>query len=195
MEEPISIVIVAEGYANALERNLPGVLAQQYAPGFEVIVVRESKKGETIDVETPLMAQYGNISSTYIPDKPQYITDSEVAIMLGTKAAKHDNIVIIHPLFEVPSENWLQEVAAVLTPTITIGTPFYDRKFGFIGKMRHNSRTAKLIKPWLKEHGDSIKDHKLKKPDNALFSMLTRARNISTIQNCDISYSDTPTHK
>lgn len=149
----ISIIIIADGYANALEKNLPGVLAQQYAPGFEVIVVRESKKGETIDVLKPLMSQHGNLSTTYIPDKPQYITENEVAIMLGVRAAKHEQLLIIHPTFEVPSSDWLTELSSSLTAPISLGTPHFSRKHGVFKKLFHKRKTLKFLKPWLSERG------------------------------------------
>lgn len=171
MNDPISIIIIADSYANALERNLPSVLAQRYEPGFEVIVVRETKKGETHDVLKPLLAKHENLSSTYLPDKPQYITDAEVAIMLGTKSAKNDQIIIIHPTFEVGSDGWLAEAAAVIDGTITVGKPHYHRKSSFLSRFRHRQKTMKLLGRWCKENDIKKRDVCLKKQDKTLFNI------------------------
>lgn len=171
MNEPISIIIIADGYASALERNLPLVLSQQYEPGFEVVVVKESKKSETGDVLKPLMASHENLSSTYLPDKPQYITDGEVAIMLGTKAVKYDHIIIIHPTFEVPSNEWLKDVSDVLNSKLTVGKPHYHSKNGILSRFKHKRKTAKLLSYWCKENSQKKKDIYLNKHLRSLFNI------------------------
>lgn len=172
MSKQISILIIAESYASDLERTLPGLLAQHYDPGYEVIVVRESQKGETIDVLTPLMTEHTNLRTTYIPDVPQYITDSEVAIMLGTKAAKYDNIVIIHPTYETPSDNWINEVASLLDgQKVVIGRPHYHKKQNFLNRFFHRRRAFKILKPWCERASLSLSDMKLKKSSRDLINV------------------------
>lgn len=168
----VSIIIIADSYAGALERNLPGVLAQQYEPGYEVVVVCESKKGEAADVLTPLMAEHPNLRSTYIPDKPQYISGAEVAIMLATKAVQNDTIVMIHPKYEVPSENWLNEVAGLIANCqLSIGTPNYSGKRNFLSRYLHRRRSFKELKPWLNDNTKSISDLLLDKTSRSLINV------------------------
>lgn len=160
MQQPISIVIIADCSASTLSNNLRSVLSQQYEPGFEVIVVRESIKGDTLDAVKLLRNEFDNISSTYIPDKPQYITYNEVAIMLGTKAAKNESIILMHTSASADSETWLSEIADSLCEPMTEGKHATTRKQSFIAKWKHSRKHSKLLSRWCKQEG--IKSKTLK---------------------------------
>ena len=54
--------------AQELERNLPAFLTQDYAPGYEIIIVDESSTDETEDVLKRFKHQHNNLYTTFIPD-------------------------------------------------------------------------------------------------------------------------------
>lgn len=94
-----SIIVLADSPVGKLEELLQELLTEHSDDATEIIVVRESKRGETEDLVTRLQSNLpeGKIRSTYVPDKPQYISFRDVSILLGVKSALSDNLCIISP--------------------------------------------------------------------------------------------------
>lgn len=155
-------MIINDYDAESTQMFVRAIMSQQYDGEFEVIVVRESEKGETLDALKPIMAQHKNLSTTYIPDRPQYISDSDVAIMLGTKAAHYDNIIIVHTSTEITNDQWLTTIGDNLNEFVTIGTPHYPRNFSFIKRLGHRKLYRKDMKKWCEERG--LKSSRLRAP-------------------------------
>lgn len=149
-------------------------MAQQYEDGYEVIVVRESMKGNVTDLLEGMMTQYKNLHTTFLPDKPQYITDHEIGIMLGVKAAKHDTIVMVAPEYLPPSDNWLNDVADAIASNdapLHLATPPFPEGTGFFTRRSHMRRLKKVLSPWRKEHGYPLSDLQIEKGKRHLFSI------------------------
>lgn len=141
---------------------------QQYDAAFEVIVVRETARGEMRDVLEPFLAQYKNLYTTFLPDKPLYVTDEEIRILLGVKAAKYDDIIIVHPGFMPKNDSWLKEVSQLLEINeeypILLGNAHYCEQ-GYFTRRKHNKHLKKVLKPWCKSKGLKRKDLMLGKGD------------------------------
>ena len=109
-----------------LERHLPQFLSQDYAPGFEVVVVAEKGDSDTEDV---LNRYAGNplLYSTYIPDSSRYMSRKKLAITLGVKAA-HNEWIVMTDAFCSPSGNhWLRAIASHIAPSDdSTSQPFND---------------------------------------------------------------------
>ncbi|MBR1468652.1 MAG: glycosyltransferase [Prevotella sp.] len=110
--EPMTVLIVAgHDQSQALERNLPHWLGQQYGENFEVVVVAEKGDGDTEDV-LKRFAQSPNLYATYVPQSSRYMSRQKLAITLGVKAAKNEWIVLTDATAKPSSESWLATVAA-----------------------------------------------------------------------------------
>ena len=131
--QPLTLLItVQQKQAQMLERHLPQFLSQDYAPGFEVVVVAEKGDSDTEDV---LNRYAGNplLYATYIPDSSRYMSRKKLAITLGVKAA-HNEWIVMTDAFCSPSGNhWLQAIAshigpadASTSPNLIIGYCNYD---------------------------------------------------------------------
>ena len=126
------LITVQQKQAQMLERHLPQFLSQDYAPGFEVVVVAEKGDSDTEDV---LNRYAGNplLYSTYIPDSSRYMSRKKLAITLGVKAA-HNEWIVMTDAFCSPSGNhWLRAIAshigsadASTSPNLIIGYSNYD---------------------------------------------------------------------
>lgn len=165
----ISIIIITNDGSTVLRQTLPEIMAQQYDAAFEVIVVRETLKGDMKDILEPFLEQHKNLYTTYLPDKPQYVTNYEVELLLGVKAAKHDDIVIVHPGFMPENDQWLKGISSLLEMNedypILFGNAHYCER-GFFERRRHNKRVKALLKPWCKQKGHKRKDLMLCKGDS-----------------------------
>lgn len=169
---PISIIILANCDAHLLEEMLPELMAQVY-DDYEVIVVRESKKGTVTDLMEVLMKQYSNLKTTFLPDKPQYVTDYEVEIMLGVKAASNEHLIIIPAGFIPYSENWLNDCAIATGTdfTLKIGKCDYAPSTSFFGKVSHSRRLSKALNRWIKKSSLVKSEVMLPKNERQLFSI------------------------
>lgn len=106
-----SIVIAAHDKAAALERNLPCFLTQDYAPGYEVIVVDESSTDDTEDVLKRLKTKYQHLYTTFIPESSHYLSRRKLALTVGVKAAKNEWIIFTDADCVPDSENWLKTMS------------------------------------------------------------------------------------
>lgn len=179
----ISIIIVTNDGSTVLRDTLPEIMSQQYDAAFEVIVVRETLKGDMKDILEPFLEQYPNLYTTYLPDKPLYVTNGEVEILLGVKAAKYDDIIIIHPGFMPSSDQWLKDVSTLIEINEEYPVLFGDAHYcdsGFFSRRRHNKGVKKLLKPWCKQKGLRRKDLMLSKNDRHDISIKFRRNDYLT---------------
>lgn len=114
---PVSIVMMAHGNPEELERNLPLFLSLDYSPGFEVIVV--AWKGD-LDTEDVLKRYADNphLYTTFIPASSRYMSRKKLAVTLGVKAAKNEWIILTEPECAPRSEKWLQIMARNCSETV-----------------------------------------------------------------------------
>lgn len=124
----ISIVIAAHNQAPELQRNLPVLLAQDFAPGFEVIVVDESSTDETGDVLKKLGSEHPNLYATYIPASSHYVSRRKLAITLGIKAAKGEWVIITEADCHPEDSAWLNTMFQKMTDEadVVLGYTGYD---------------------------------------------------------------------
>lgn len=131
---PLSVIITPHDEPEALERNLPSMMAQKYEPGFQIIVIIEEGEGETEEVlkrfqqsldETPSNC---SIYVTYIPQSSRYVSRKKLAMTLGVKAAKTEWILLTEPTVRPASDTWLQTMAENCTEdkSLIVGYGAYD---------------------------------------------------------------------
>lgn len=107
----ISVVIAAHDMAYELEHNLPILLEQDYAPGFEMIVVDESSTDGTDDVLTRLKQRYTNLYTTFIPKSSHYLSRHKLALTVGIKAARNEWVIMTDADCRPENERWLAAMA------------------------------------------------------------------------------------
>ena len=107
----VSIIIYAQSESEALGRNLPLMLEQDYPAGFEIIVVNEGSSAETDMVVSALRIVHPNIYLTYTPDGARNLSRKKLALTIGIKAAKGDVVLISDAMTHVDSPLWLQKMA------------------------------------------------------------------------------------
>jgi hypothetical protein len=110
-EKRISVILTVHDQAEALKRNLPAILSQDYTPGYEVIVVDESSTDDTEDVLSLLAHKYPNLYTTFIPESSHYLSRRKLALTLGAKAAKNEWLLFTDADCRPASPSWLATMA------------------------------------------------------------------------------------
>jgi glycosyltransferase involved in cell wall biosynthesis len=123
-----SVVIAVHDQSQELEQSLPQLLTQQYDGDYEVIVVDESSTDSSNDVLKRLKTTYQHLYTTFLP-KYQFQTNKRrLALTIGVKAAKYDWVIFTDIDTLPPTETWLQELAASVSPSTELILGYYRQK-------------------------------------------------------------------
>lgn len=179
MATPVSIIIITNDDSTSLRDTLPELLAQQYVGEFEVVVVRETRRGAVKDLLEPLLAQHPNLRTTFLPDRPQRIPYEVVEVLLGVKAARNEQIIMIAQDFMPVDDNWLSAAVAAIdgcgdTAPLLLGDAHYHDRLGFFRRRRHRKAVVRMLKPWAKGRGLRARDMVLPKDTRHLMSLAFR---------------------
>ncbi len=108
--EPASIVVYSQDQAESLSELLPQLLEQEYAPGFEIIVVNEGESEATREIVDTLRIAHHNLYLTYTPDGARNLSRKKLALMLGIKAARNRVVVNTTASVSIQSTHWLETI-------------------------------------------------------------------------------------
>jgi glycosyltransferase involved in cell wall biosynthesis len=84
------------------------LLEQEYAPGFEIIVVNEGESEATREIVDTLRIAHHNLYLTYTPDGARNLSRKKLALMLGIKAARNRVVVNTTASVSIQSTHWLE---------------------------------------------------------------------------------------
>lgn len=113
----VSVIIVAKEESDALAKNLPIILNQDY-PDYEVVVVNDGFTNESDILLEQLKREYTNLYSTFSPIS--YENDSRrqrvLSLTIGIKAATKDVLLFTEADTCPLSSNWISSMMRQLTP-------------------------------------------------------------------------------
>lgn len=122
-----SVIMTVYDNGQELEEHLPAFLTQDYAPGYEVIVVDESSTDHTEDVLKLQKQQYPQLYTTFLPKPDPHVTRRKLALTIGVKAAKHDWIVFTDIHAAPTSATWLSEIAEAIDSSTDILLGYFKK--------------------------------------------------------------------
>lgn len=106
----VSVVIAACNAAEALERYLPQMLAQDMED-YEVIVVDEASTDDTREVVKRLQRDDNRLRFTFVPTSAYSTDRRKLAIALGIRAARAPWVVLTEADCSAVSPAWLRHLA------------------------------------------------------------------------------------
>ena len=135
-EKPgVSVIVYTHNQGEALLRNLPSLLDQDY-PNFEVIVVDDNSCDDTQNVLTIMEQRSENIFHTKLSDKVRTMSHRKLALLLGVKAA-HNDIVLTTKAHCVPaSKDWISNMMRNFTQwtDFVIGPVVFEGRTGIVAR-------------------------------------------------------------
>ena len=108
---PVSVIIYACDNSRRLAAMLPLVLGQRYNGDFDVIVVNDGSSEAVNDVIKLVSAEHSNLHQTFVPVEARNLSRKKLAVSLGIKAARHDNIILTTAACTPASDRWLELMA------------------------------------------------------------------------------------
>jgi len=135
VEEPVSIIIAAHNEAENLKQFLPSILEQNY-PIYEVIVINDRSEDNTDTIIALFKQKYPHLKSSFISLNSKITYGKKLAVTIGIKAAKYENILLTDADCKPISNNWIQSmVQHFSTKDIILGYGPYFVKKTFINKL------------------------------------------------------------
>lgn len=125
----VTVLVLANNNAQALDAHLPLLLTQDYPAAYEVVVVGE--QGD-LNVETVVkqFSQNKHLYATYIPPRSLFMSKKKLAVALGVKAAHYDWVLLLDSNCHPVSDIWLKSMASHMDidANLVIGYSNYDEK-------------------------------------------------------------------
>ena len=151
---PLSVILTPHDEPEALERNLPSLIAQKYDPGFQIIVIIEEGESETEEVLKRFQHSLDETSSncsiyvTYIPQSSRYVSRKKLAMTLGIKAAKTEWLLLTEPTAKPASDTWLQAMAENCTDdhSLVVGYGKFDDEVSAFKRFEHLNSSYYLMR-------------------------------------------------
>lgn len=105
----VSVIVYSQNQGEALLRNLPTLLDNDY-PNFEVIVVDDCSCDDTQNVLTIMEQRNENIFHTNLTDRIKNMSHRKLALLLGVKAAHNDIILTTKAQCVPASKSWINKM-------------------------------------------------------------------------------------
>ncbi len=136
----ISVVLVMGDDYLYVENTLPLLLRQDYEL-YEVIIVYVGNNNDFAETLEMLAETEPNFGMSRIKQHPLFPISNKMALNVGIKAARYDNIVVTTPDARPVSSRWLSLMAKGFKKgEIVIGYCGIDPKKGFADKVIRSSR-------------------------------------------------------
>ena len=107
----VSVVIISNGTDWQMDEHLPVYLTQDYAPGYEVVVVAVQGDSATEDV-LKRYASNPNLYATFVPGDSLFMSRAKLAVTIGVKAAHNEWILIADSRYVPKSDEWIKAMAS-----------------------------------------------------------------------------------
>jgi len=124
----VSVIICAKNEAENLKRFLPSIIEQDY-PNFEIVLINDSSKDETLDVIHHFSKLHNNIKVVDVKSIEAFWGNKKYALTLGIKAAKNDFLLFTDADCKPVSKYWIKKMSAHFsnTKSIVLGYGAYSK--------------------------------------------------------------------
>ncbi|MGE0567136.1 MAG: glycosyltransferase [Bacteroidia bacterium] len=134
---PVSVIICAKNEDENLTEFLPKICSQNYPADYEVIVVNDCSYDETEHVIDEFVKVFPNLKKVTIKEDAYYKHGKKFAVLVGIKAATHNNLVFTDADCYPADENWLSDMAIGFTEKkdVVLGYGAYIKEKGLLNKL------------------------------------------------------------
>ena len=134
---PISVIVCAKNEEQNVQNFIP-LLANQNYPNFEIVLIDDASRDETLEVLEVFEKQYANVKLVKVENNEAFWGNKKFALTLGIKAATNEYLLFTDADCYPKTENWITEMSAHFskTETIVLGYGAYEKiKGSFLNKL------------------------------------------------------------
>ncbi|WP_297831442.1 glycosyltransferase [uncultured Rikenella sp.] len=143
---PVSVVVVVADDPEYVTEHLPKLLTQKH-PNYEVVVVDDGSKIDLTDELVMMQAQYPHLRFTTIKADPVFRHSKKLALTVGIKAARYDNIIFTDADSIPSSDKWLSIMARGFNGgQLVVGYTGIQRRPGIANKIMRCQRLTTSIR-------------------------------------------------
>ena len=137
IESPVSVIICARDEADHIEKNLPGILVQQYKSSHQVVVVNDNSMDDTKYFLEALYKDFKQLHIIELKQEAMHIPGKKFPLSMGIKAAKYEILLLTDADCIPTSERWIQLMQDAFTPGIEIvlGYGAFKKKHGILNRL------------------------------------------------------------
>lgn len=142
----VSVVVYAHNAGEALVRNLPVLLTQDY-PDYEIIVVDDCSLDDTQEVLSVFEQRNSHVYHTRLTDKVCTISHRKLAMLLGVKAAHNDLILTLSAQSAPADRQWISRMVRHFQPgtDIVLGPVIYENRTSMMACLYSWDRLERLL--------------------------------------------------
>lgn len=135
--QPVSVLVCAHNELPNLRRLLPLLLQQQYAPGFEVILIDDRSGDDTYLYVQQLTQYYPNVRLVSVDRTPDGLSPKKYALTLGIKTARYPRLLFTDADCIPATAHWISQMQQgfAAPAALVLGYSAYAPEPGFLNKL------------------------------------------------------------
>jgi glycosyltransferase involved in cell wall biosynthesis len=135
--QPVSVIVCAHNELVNLRRLLPLLLKQDYAAGFEIVLVDDRSTDESFIYIQQLAQYYPHVRVVTITQTPQGLAPKKYALTLGIKVARHPRLLFTDADCIPATKHWLlcMQAGFQRPAEVVLGYSAYTPEPGFLNKL------------------------------------------------------------
>lgn len=134
---PVSVIVCAKNEEENVKKFVP-LLAQQNYPEYEIVLIDDASRDETLEVFEQFEQQYHNIKLVKVENNEAFWGNKKFALTLGIKAAKNEYLLFTDADCYPKTTEWIKDMTSQFTTqkTIVLGYGAYEKiKNSFLNKI------------------------------------------------------------
>ncbi|GAA3928682.1 glycosyltransferase [Hymenobacter algoricola] len=134
---PVSVLVCAHNELENLRRLLPLLLQQDYAPGFEVILIDDRSGDDTSPYVQQLTQYYPNVRLVSVDRTPDGLSPKKYALTLGIRTARHEQLLFTDADCIPATSQWISHMQRGFArpAELVLGYSPYVPGPGFLNKL------------------------------------------------------------
>src|SRR6478752_2792041 len=125
---PISVIVCAKNEEENVIKYIPLLLEQDY-PDFEVVLIDDASRDNTLEIFEEFEKQYSNIRLVKVENNEAFWGNKKYSLTLGIKASKKEYLLFTDADCYPTSKNWITSMTSQFTmnKTIVLGYGGYEK--------------------------------------------------------------------
>lgn len=134
---PVSVVICARDEANNLEKNLPGILLQNFNYTHEVIVVNDNSRDDTKYFLDELHKTFRQLKTVDLSQEAVHIPGKKFPLSIGIKTAKYEVLLLTDADCVPATDKWISKMQDAFEDgvEVVLGYGTFHKKNSILNKL------------------------------------------------------------